>query len=60
MLTVNEINDDDQLVAIVVFDLDDFDAAVAELDARYLAGEVAEHAHTWSVIAGTYASVGRI
>ena len=35
-----------------MFDLDDFDAAIAELDARYLAGEAAAHAHTWSVIAG--------
>ena len=33
------------------FDLDDIDAAIAELDARYLAGEAAAHAHTWSVIA---------
>ena len=33
-----------------MFDLDDFDAAIAELDARYLAGEAAAHAHTWSVI----------
>ena len=32
-----------------MFDLDDFDAAIAELDARYLAGEAAAHAHTWSV-----------
>ena len=34
-----------------LFDLDDFEAAIAELDARYLAGEAAAHAHTWSVIA---------
>ena len=33
------------------FDLDDIDAAFEELDARYLAGEAAAHAHTWSVIA---------
>ena len=38
--------------AVVVFDLEDIDAAFAELDARYLAGEAAAHAHTWSVIAG--------
>ena len=35
----------------VTFDVDDIDAAFAELDARYLAGEAAAHAHTWSVIA---------
>ena len=45
--------------AIVTFDLDDFDAAIAELDARYLAGEAAAHAHTWSVIAGAYAALNR-
>ena len=33
-----------------MFDPDDLDAAIAELDARYLAGEAAPHAHTWSVI----------
>ena len=59
MLTVNEINDDDQLVAIVAFDLDDFDAAIAELDRRYLAGEAAAHSHTWSLIAAGHAAVNR-
>ena len=39
------------MLARVVFDIDDIDAAFAELDARYLAGEAAAHAHTWSVIA---------
>ena len=47
------------LSALVVFDLDDFDAAIAELDARYLAGEAAAHAHTWSVICGGYAAINR-
>ena len=42
-----------------MFDLDDFDAAIAELDARYLAGEAAAHAHTWSVIARAYAAINR-
>ena len=37
---------------IVVFDPDDLDAAFAELDARYLAGEAAAHAQTWSVDRG--------
>ena len=45
--------------AIVTFDPDDIDAAFAELDARYLAGEAAAHAHTWSVIAGAYAAFNR-
>ena len=59
ILTVNEINDDDQLVAIIGFDLDDFDAAIAELDRRYLAGEAAPYADTWSIITEGYASLNR-
>ena len=42
-----------------MFDLDDIDAAFEELDARYLAGEAAAHAHTWSVVAGAYAAFNR-
>ena len=42
-----------------MFDLDDIDAAFEELDARYLAGEAAAHAHTWSVIAQAYAALNR-
>ena len=58
-LVVIEIDADERIVAFVVFELDDFDAAIAELDARYIAGEAAPHAHTWSVVAGTFASVSR-
>ena len=43
----------------VMFDLDDIDAAFEELDARYLAGEAAAHAHTWSVITGGNAALNR-
>jgi DNA-binding SARP family transcriptional activator len=57
--TVLEINDDEQMVALVVFDLDDFDSAIAELDRRYLAGEAAVHAHTWSVVMQGFASLNR-
>ena len=46
-------------MAIVIFDLDDFDAAIAELEARYLAGEAAAHTHTWSLVAGGYAGFNR-
>ena len=42
-----------------MFDPDDIDAAFEELDARYLAGEAAAHAHTWSLIAGAYAAFNR-
>jgi ketosteroid isomerase-like protein len=52
-LGIAEIDADERIVAAISFDLDDIDAAFAELDARYLAGEAADHAHTWSVIART-------
>ena len=56
-LNIVEIDADERIAAVVMFDVDDIDAAFAELDARYLAGEAAAHAHTWSVIAGTYAAL---
>ena len=59
VLDIVEINADDRIAASVVFDLDDIDAAFEELDARYLAGEAAAHAHTWSVIAEAYAAFNR-
>ncbi|MGZ7087339.1 MAG: BTAD domain-containing putative transcriptional regulator, partial [Ilumatobacteraceae bacterium] len=54
-----ELNADAEVAARVVFDLDDLDAAFAELDARYLAGEAAAHAHTWAVITSGHAVVNR-
>ena len=59
VLGIVEINADNRIAARVAFDLDDIDAAFEELDARYLAGEAAAHAHTWSVIAGAYAAFNR-
>ena len=59
VLGIVEINADERIVAGVSFDLDDFDAAIAELDSRYLAGEAAAHAHTWSVITQAYAAFNR-
>lgn len=56
---VIEVDADGRVLARVVFDIDDFAAAVAELDARYLAGEASPHAHAWSVIAQGYASLNR-
>ena len=58
-LNLVEIDAGERIAAIVVYDVDDFDAAIAELDARYLAGEAAPYAHTWSMIAESYASLGR-
>ena len=58
-LEITEVDADGLMVAKVDFDLDDIDAAFEELDARYLAGEAAAHAHTWSVIARAYAALNR-
>jgi hypothetical protein len=59
VLNIVEIDTDDRIAAVVVFDLEDFDAAIAELDARYLASEAASHAHTWSIITRAYATLNR-
>ena len=39
VLNVCEIDAHERVAALVTFDPDDFDAAISELDARYLAGE---------------------
>jgi hypothetical protein len=59
MLSIIEIDTDNRLTAAVIFDPADIDAALEELDARYLAGEAAAHAHTWSVITKSYAATNR-
>ncbi len=59
LLGLGEIDADGRIIADVSFDLDEFDAAIAELDARYLAGEAAAYARTWSVITGSYAAINR-
>jgi len=56
-INVVEIDAEERIVAAVTFDLEDFDAAIAELDARYLASEAAAHARTWSVITGGHAAM---
>lgn len=56
-LQIIEIDTAERIAAMAAYDLDDFDAAVAELDRRYLAGEAAPHARTWSAVAGTFASI---
>lgn len=56
LLDVVEIDANERVVARVIFDLDDIDAAIAELDARYVAGEAVACAHTWSVISAGYAA----
>jgi hypothetical protein len=58
-LDIVEIDVHERIASHVQFDLDDIDAAFAELDARYVAGEAAAHAHTWSVITEAYASLNQ-
>src|SRR5262249_7822483 len=58
-LSVVEIDADERIVARVLFDPEDVGAAFEELDARYLAGEAAAHAHTWSVISRSHAAFNR-
>ena len=57
--SIVEIDADGRLAATAHFDSDDIDAAFDELDARYLAGEAAAHANTWSVIAAAHAGFNR-
>lgn len=59
VLNVVEISAEGLITAIVGFDLKDVDAAFAELEARYLAGEAAAHSRTWAVIANVYATLNR-
>lgn len=59
MLGITEINADSRMAARVLFDVDDFDAAFEELDARYIAGEAATHAHTWSIVTDAFATLNR-
>src|SRR5262249_3066782 len=47
-LSLTEVDRDGRWVGCVTFDLDDLDAAHAELDARYEAGEASEHARAWA------------
>jgi DNA-binding SARP family transcriptional activator len=59
IIEIIEIDVDEHLARRVVFDTDDIEGAFTELDARFLAGEAAAHAHTWSVIVGTFATANR-
>ena len=58
-LGIVEINADERIIATVAFGIDDIDAAIAELDARYLAGEATVYARTWSTIARGFAALNR-
>ena len=47
LLVLNELDERGLVQATVLFDLDDLDAAFAELDARYIAGEAAPYADVY-------------
>lgn len=59
VLHLAEVGAVGQMTGFAAFDVDDLDAAIAELDTRYLAGEAAPFAHVWSVIADAYAAFNR-
>ncbi len=59
MLGIAEVDAEGRLAKRFLFDVDDIDRAIAELDARYLAGEAAEYAHTWSLVMSGYAALNR-
>jgi hypothetical protein len=59
LLRVFEIDAQDRIAASIFFDPGDIDAASAELDARYLAGEAAPYATTWSAVVAAYAAFNR-
>ncbi|MDQ1508870.1 MAG: hypothetical protein QOG50_714, partial [Actinomycetota bacterium] len=58
-LSVVEINSHNQIAAIVIFELDDFESAIAELDARYLAGEAAAHGNVLQPLMDTVGELNR-
>jgi hypothetical protein len=57
--SVVEIDADERIVARVLFDADDIEAAFEELESRYLIGEAASHQNTWSVVAEACACFNR-
>ena len=59
VLGVYETNAEGRISAVDVFAHDELDAALQELDRRYLAGEAAAHEHTWSVIVEAFAALNR-
>ena len=58
-LAVVEIDADERIAAVVLFDLDDIDAAFEELDARYLAGEAAPTRTRGRSSRGAFAALNR-
>ena len=59
VVIVVEADTEGRFACGVAFDLEDLDAALSELDNRYLTGEAREHARTWSLVVQTYAAFNR-
>lgn len=59
MLAIAEVDAESRMTATVLFDPNDIDAAVSELDARFMAGEGALYADIWSLVIKTYAAFNR-
>ena len=59
VLGVVEINSPDEIAAIVMFDPDDFDAAIAELDTDTLQAKREVHPHMWTATLVAYAAINR-
>lgn len=59
VLGLVEIDTENRVVARVVFDADELDAAIAELDARYLAGEASTHSHTWTLVTDAFVALNQ-
>ncbi len=47
---LHELNDDSQIATAIMFDLDDIDAAMRELDDRFVAGEGSRWGRTYGVL----------
>ena len=58
LFSLVELDADNRIVSHIGFDVDDIDAAIAELDARYLAGKRHRFEHVVG-IAGFYAALNR-
>jgi hypothetical protein len=59
-LVLHEVDGDGRIVAIVLFDLEDLDAAYAELDARFEAGEATAHWPSWQSMRGFLRATARL
>jgi DNA-binding SARP family transcriptional activator/ketosteroid isomerase-like protein len=59
VLTVNRVDDSGRAARTVLFDSDDLDSALAELDRQFLEGEAAEYAEVLTVVNTMLESVAR-